>query len=186
MTNISITKSCLVICLLLASSFSFAAPIDFKTAKNKAEKFYNTKFAKVSANPLTAKDKVHIALNLMCESVPDTRSASYAPEYYVFAPADSIGFVIVAGDDKVEPIVGYSSNTRFNVKHLPESLEKYLRSYRTYINRVRSGEQTPRIRTRAKIRPVKPFITTTWNQTPPTTIMHHQSATERHLPGALP
>ena len=167
MTNISITKSCLVICLLLASSFSFAAPIDFKTAKNKAEKFYNTKFAKESTNPLTAKDKVHIALHLMCESVPDTRSASYAPEYYVFAPADSIGFVIVAGDDEVEPIVGYSSNTRFNVKNLPESLEKYLRSYRTYINRVRSGEQTPRIRTRAKIRPVKPFITTTWNQNHP-------------------
>ena len=163
----STNKSLLILILLIASIFCFAGPIDFKTAKNKAEKFYNTELAKKAPSPLTGRDKAYVSLHLMYEPTPDTRSANHVPEYYVFAPTDSIGFVIVAGDDEVEPIVGYSSNTRFNAHELPESLEKYLLSYRTYINRVRSGEQVPRTRTRTKTRPVNPFITTKWNQTHP-------------------
>ena len=46
MKHLSITKSSLVLFLLLTCSYSFAGPIDFKTAKNNAEKFYNAKLAK--------------------------------------------------------------------------------------------------------------------------------------------
>ena len=57
-----------------------------------------------------------------------TRGEGGAPTFYVVASGDGAGFVIVAGDDTIRPILGYS--TRYSIAevgNLPSNFEGWLR-----------------------------------------------------------
>ena len=157
----------LAIALLFVVSLAIAGPVDVKTARNTAERFFNAELGKTATSRKAIKNSAHVSLLPLGETALKTHSASKHPEYYVFTPEDSIGFVIVAGDDEVEPIVGYSLNAKFSNGQLPDALVKYLESYKFYVNKIRSGEELPKHRTKTNVKAIKPFITTTWNQSYP-------------------
>lgn len=52
--------------------------------------------------------------------------------YYVFNN-DAGGFVIIAGDDAVAPVLGYTSTGAFDANNLPEGLKDLLKSYEQQI-----------------------------------------------------
>lgn len=64
---------------------------------------------------------------LVTDEVVSTRSAGEAPAYYVFGDADSKGFVIVAGDDAVMPVLAYSFESSFPKSNLPVNLKAWLK-----------------------------------------------------------
>ena len=49
--------------------------------------------------------------------------------FYVFGAEDNKGFVIVAGDDRVAPILGYSHNNGFPAENMPPNLKWWLNEY---------------------------------------------------------
>lgn len=59
---------------------------------------------------------------------------SYEP-YYIFNNADG-GFVIVAGDDRVQPILAYSTNSEFAQDSMPEQVKEWLDMYSEQIQYV--------------------------------------------------
>jgi len=59
---------------------------------------------------------------------------------YIYNVGDNEGFVIVSGDDCVQPILGYSTEGYFGADRMPDNLKNWLRNYEKEIEAVRSGE----------------------------------------------
>lgn len=67
-----------------------------------------------------------------------TRGEGGAPTFYVVTPRVGEGFVIVAGDDAVRPILGYSTTYSIaSVESLPSNVEGWLRYIDTTVRQVR-------------------------------------------------
>ena len=56
--------------------------------------------------------------------------------YYVFPNANSKGFTIVSGDDRLPEIVGYSSQGSYDENNLPEGFVSFMKAYQNLYNKV--------------------------------------------------
>ena len=95
-------------------------------------------------------------------------------ELYVFVPAEGVGFVVMAADDCVQPVLSYSATSRFPVEQMPVHVKAWIEGYRHDIaarlkhpgppsSAVRALWQNPKSR---KSGQAGPLMTTTWNQSP--------------------
>lgn len=60
--------------------------------------------------------------------------------YYVFPNANSKGFTIVSGDDRLPEIVGYSSRGSYDENNLPEGFVSFMKAYQNLYNKVNLGD----------------------------------------------
>lgn len=60
--------------------------------------------------------------------------------YYVFPNANSKGFTIVSGDDRLPEIVGYSSQGSYDENNLPEGFVSFMEAYQNLYNKVNLGD----------------------------------------------
>ena len=60
--------------------------------------------------------------------------------YYVFPNANSKGFTIVSGDDRLPEIVGYSSQGSYDENNLPEGFVSFMKAYQNLCNKVNLGD----------------------------------------------
>lgn len=86
--------------------------------------------------------------------------------YYVFNN-DAGGFVIIAGDDAVAPVLGYTSTGAFDANNLPEGLKDLLKSYEQQIAALGKNYKTNTTSTRAEFTGEKLLNTAKWNQGAP-------------------
>ena len=97
-----------------------------------------------------------------------------ASPYYAFNFDGERGFVIVSGDDRTAPILGYTETGSFNTETMPENLRGWLEGYADEIAHLDDSETTaPLLRPthisgpRLAAQVVNPLIRTTWNQGTP-------------------
>ena len=108
----------------------------------------------------------------------DAATQAEFPEFYILSHNPEPGFVIVAADDRVQPILGYSINSEVP-NPLPTHIAAFLQSYNLEIayykdnnitategitalwNSLIEGEYTPQSTTA-----LPPMLTTTWDQSP--------------------
>ena len=145
------------------------------------------------AGPITPKQARTAALNFMSRTVPTvTKSSScqlaYAKAgqlesdtlFYVFNVGG--GFAIVAADDAVTPILGYSPNGHFDPQNIPDNCRAWLQGYADQIAYVRTQESARSVSVEAEwnallsedaassaLAPksgtsVGPLLTTKWDQ----------------------
>lgn len=150
-----------------------AAPVDQFTAERVASLFYQV-MSRQPASHLTLVQKVET--NFLFQQTHEDAT----PIYYVFNVGEDQGFVLVSGDDRVMPILGYSTTNRFDPDDVPDGLTKVLQAYVdeiTYViefdipatrqiqedwNSLVAGSFTlPIVRAG-----VNPLMSTTWNQAP--------------------
>ena len=93
-------------------------------------------------------------------------TASPSDAYYVFNN-DAGGFVIIAGDDAVTPVLGYTSTGSFDAENLPDGLKDLLKSYERQIAALGSSYQANQTATRAAFTGEKLLNTAKWNQNEP-------------------
>jgi len=98
--------------------------------------------------------------------------------YYVFGTDHS--FVIISGDDAVEPVLGYATDNTFEIEKIPDHIVAFLDgyaeqiSYATYHKAVAEPATAQRWQALilneapavAKTTAVTPLMTTKWNQSP--------------------
>jgi hypothetical protein len=60
---------------------------------------------------------------------PATETDADTVYFYVFGGEDSKGFVIVSGDDRVAPVLGYSDTNSFAADNMPENVKWWLGEY---------------------------------------------------------
>ncbi len=113
----------------------------------------------------------------------DSHTGAVTDCYYVFALQPK-GFVIVAADNRVEPILGYSTNGSFSTDNLPENCRSWLQHYAEEIAYARthdiaatasislewdallSTDATSPTLAPKSTTAVLPLLTTTWDQSP--------------------
>ncbi len=104
----------------------FAQSIDINTAKTIAENFYNAQ--------KQHKNNVSLSLYSINQSSKIQKSSGGTILYYIFNDENDGGFVLVAGDKRVEPILGYSTEGKFDTIDMPDNLRYWLKGYEEEIN----------------------------------------------------
>ena len=94
----------LLMLMLCCISIAVAKPIDVELAK------------RVAANFLKSSDKE--AIHLDANDLTDITATTPFHEFYVFSVKDK-GFILVSGDDRALPILGYSTNHDFVGENIP-------------------------------------------------------------------
>ena len=129
------------------------------------------------ANPISENQAKTVASNFMEGKVLHSVSlqrAHKAPQqgntaeaaYYVFNAESNQGYVIVAGDDCVPAVLGYSDNGAFDPNDVPEAMQQMLDYYAEQVT-VLSGndlKSPARLIARAAI---APLTTSIWGQSEP-------------------
>ncbi len=155
----------LLLCLSVTFS-SFAATITQEQAKQEAANFL---LNKQNAN---SRLKFVNQGNKKLQAVNTTDAA-----YYVFNIGENQGFVIVAGDDRINPILGYSDEGYFDETKVPANMKAWLDEYALQITqldniaasdleKVLAAPKTTKavVPTRNSI---APMVSTKWNQAAP-------------------
>lgn len=158
-------KTVLCLSAALISSNLFAFPVDVETARGLGEKFLSNKM------------ELQGPLSLAYTG----RDAEGDKSFYVFQPSGQQGFVLIAADDLVSPVLGYSADRAW-ATDIPSHIQYWLDEYSRQIDYIVDlrGDQDPQVAAQWKQlestgtlrkgleRPtvVAPFLTTTWNQAP--------------------
>ena len=95
--------------------------------------------------------------------------------YYVFNIGNNEGFVIVSGDDRTTPILGYSDTGRFDETKIPANLKSWLEGYAQQIKALETMSDAqvaqclaaPRRAAVPTRNSVAPMLTTKWDQARP-------------------
>ena len=110
--------------LLVAATTVTAAPVTVTQAQQRASQFLQQRLG------VTLK-------RLNRTQAPMVQQATGGDAYYVFNIGSNDGFVIVSGDDRTEPILGYADSGTFDVQNLPDNLRAFLQEYEDAILRLR-------------------------------------------------
>jgi hypothetical protein len=114
-----------------------------------------------------------------------SRGESAHTQYlYIFNVRDGKGFVIVSGDDRTEPILGYSMDGHID-DDMPLNLKEWLEYYALEIKSLSEDYQPVRVRakTRSDMKAISPLIETTWNQGRPYNLMCPMDGENRCVTG---
>ena len=175
--------------LILISIFSlnvFAGPVNVQTAKQVGQSFLTKP---ITANGMLKMKKQQTNLELIYTA--DTlqinssnqlsqKTAQKIVPFYVFT-AENQGYVIVAGDDRLIPILGYADVGVFDTNNIPPNMQKWLEGYKAEIryaieNNIVSSSETQAkwqtlqsglaLKSPTQSSSVAPLISTKWNQSP--------------------
>ena len=113
-----------------------AAPVSSSRALEIAKRIF-------AAAPATKAGTGEISLFWDGEFDAVATKAASQPAFYVFT-RDGGGFVIIAGDDNVQPILGISETGRFATEGMPENVKWWMEHLKKYVRATRS--QSPEIR----------------------------------------
>ena len=119
-------KLFLSLCLTAIIGSLMANPVDQQKAQKVGAKFLST--------TTLSQRNANIQLDLV--SIVANRDAV---DYYVFNVANGEGFVIVAGDDRVRPILAYSTTGRYNPNDVADGFHYTLDGFRQEIQYVREN-----------------------------------------------
>ena len=135
----------------------------------------------VNAEPVSRQQALKQARQFMpgkqfgeARSFARSDNSSDKDPFYVFNAAGNGGYVIVSGDDRTLPILGYSESGNLDMSQLPENLRCWLEGYARQIEALGSSLQpVQRVTTRAENSKaaIEPLIKTKWNQYEPYNLM---------------
>ena len=135
-----------------------AEALSRQEAQKLAHDFLTNKGVSISRN-------MEIAYQARFHKAPTADKASY----YIFNNGTGNGFVIVAGDDNVEPILGYSTTGSFDENNIPANMKAWLETYEEQIALVAEGKvsNSQPLRSGVMREAIAPLVTATWGQGAP-------------------
>ena len=154
----NLRKNVLLLPVLLSMAITaFSDPVDRETARQQADAFAHRMGRQVS--------KQKTARAHQAPAVGDQR----VTPYYVYDIDDEQGFIIVAGDDRAVPILGYTDSGHFDADQIPDNMKAWLNDYAQAIaaldasaatNEITAGESDNKAA-------VEPLMKSQWNQSDP-------------------
>ena len=151
---------CVLTCLTATSLFVGATTIDVNTARSTASN-YLKQYASNTPGTLRAPAIADIKLAYAEES----SAISGTNAYYAFNITGG-GFIIVAGEDRAYPVLGFSDQGHLDYNNLPDNFKALMRGYKEEIEYLQSHPElnvTPALRT-TRGTGVAPLTRTTWGQ----------------------
>lgn len=141
----------------------WAADVNVAGAQSRATRFLQSR--------MTGKMMAPAAGDLRLVQARQSATRTGSVDYYVFNLGNDGPFVIVAGDDRVVPILAYGDHA-IDMNNIPPAMQCMLDQYQAEIDwlaRQAPAEslRTPRVRARASSVTVSPLITSHWDQSEP-------------------
>ncbi len=161
-----------VILSLFVAIIAMAGPVDKKQAMQEAAAF-------LKDHPLTVDNKAdgqaQTAEAVRLTDVSATLPMGEKAPFYIINIGDQQGFVIVSGDDRTNPILGYSDEGAFDANRMPANMRYWLDCYAQQLNVLAEMDDTQaqnclRAPSRAAVQTrnsIAPLITTKWDQATP-------------------
>lgn len=144
--------------LWLCGALVNAAPVSESAALQRAQAF------------LSGRGRVCVLETASRAPMQGSHETEAPQAYHIFNVAEQGGFVIVSGDDRAVPVLGYSDSGFLDSEHLPAGLQDLLNSYAEEIA-ILAADTTPQVQAPTAIRAVKkirrpilPMIETHWGQ----------------------
>lgn len=150
-------KKLLLFTLLFCGTVAHAATLTQTQAMERANEFLNQGSARRVVAHGTAATQLSLAHTAM--------DKAGNVDYYVFNRAQDAGYILVAGDDVVTPILGYG-DTNFDPANVPDGLQYWLDEYQRQIEYLKQHPELARP-AQAQATSVKPLLTCNWNQSAP-------------------
>jgi hypothetical protein len=154
--------------LLLCSLMVWAAQRSSEDALSIARSFFMQSNSIATRN---AADVQLVAVSSDLLNSTSTRSATNGNAFYIYNNAHS-AYVIVSGDDRMKPVLGYSDNGSFITENLPVNILSWLEYYNAVYENIKNGKKVfaePKLLIRksfpASISPLLGEIN--WNQDTP-------------------
>jgi hypothetical protein len=123
-------KSLTIFVLLALSKIGLAETVPVEKAKSVASGFF--------ANALQQRNSMRMLTNLELVSTVNTDlSREQLPSYYIFNNTAGTGFVIIAGNDAVDPVIGYSLESNIDANDLPPAFAAFMEAEQHAIERAR-------------------------------------------------
>jgi hypothetical protein len=142
----------LFLCCFAAVSTVWAATVSERQARATASRFMAS-HAMPSAN-LTTVHKAPLKAT--------TTTISDQAAYYVFNANAGHGYVIVAGDDRVPAVLGYSDTGTFDAQDVPAAMQEWLDGYAAQIEAIARGAK-PEERSTSR-EAIAPMLNVNWGQ----------------------
>lgn len=120
---------CLLAVALLMPWMASADSVNQEQALAKAVQFF-------SQSPQT---RTTPSFELIWDGESAATRSTTEPAFYIFNRTDATGFVIIAGDDAVSPVIGYSFEHPFGKGEMPSNLRYWLETVRTSILTARAA-----------------------------------------------
>jgi len=171
-----------VILLMVAVTFislAYGKKVDVNTAQTIARQFIVNKAVPGKMGNIRS---ISLAYTSVPANVAQISSGESIVYYYVFNINSTQGFVIVSGDDIVDPILGYSNQKSFDPSHIPAHVAAWLKGYEDQIQFAIDKKMQPTSKIAAEwenykstknqnpiyksSKSVSPLVQTTWNQNP--------------------
>ena len=156
----------ILVALLMGTSLARtnAETITCEQASNIASRFFEQRTTRAMQS-----NSVRLLWSSDCTQERATRVAE-PPTFYTFVREEGKGFVIVAGDDAVRPILGYSlDNTMLPYEEMPDNFREWLAGVDEEIRFVRSmGISEKTVKADENVgKVVKQLETAAWGQGAP-------------------
>ena len=155
-----VIKMCWLLAMLcLATPKTGATPVDAASALSRTSQFVNSHAA---GRMVPAGAELHLI-----HAEPSVTMADVS-DYYVFTTGDGDAFVIIAGDDRAEPVLAYGEGT-IDMTDMPCNLAGMLDHYKEQIDWLHAhpGAQVQQLPAMAQTVTVSPLLTSTWSQGEP-------------------
>lgn len=157
--------------LLVLGKVGMAKTVPVENATNFAKNYLTA----IQSNDLSRQNMSNDVVLVQSENALFRNSAE--PAYFMFNLANGKGFVIIAGDDAVKPIIGYSNENTIDPKNMPDNFKAFMENIKKQIVYVKEHhlKATEEIKnewsllnnTRTSRSPkvvVAPLIKSHWNQ----------------------
>lgn len=146
-------KILLLFSLFLMALVAWGEPIDRNEALKQANAFLSSK-------------GIPVRQSLDMAYAQPGKAAEARSLYYVFNVGNDKGFVIVAGDDAVSPILAYADRGDFSEREMAPAAKAMLESYAQQIEMI---QQDPSLSVAAatSYAAIAPMVETQWNQMEP-------------------
>lgn len=166
-------KILLLFSLFLMTLVAWGEPIDRNEALKQASAF-------LSSRGIPVRQSLNMAY-----AQPDKAAEAHSL-YYVFNVGNDKGFVIVAGDDAVSPILAYADRGDFSEGEMAPAAKAMLESYAQQIEMIRQNPSLS-VATSTSYAAIEPMVETTWNQGAPYNYMCPtiSSETEQAVTGCV-
>ena len=165
---------------------AMAEPVGKQAALYTAQSYMIAKGKVVNATPTQSRSKAQNSSSSMGEGWDEA--------FYVFNAGNDGGYVIVSGDDRTEPILGYVDHGTFDPENIPENMRSWLQFYADQIKYIVDNDlqpESPELRKRNRVVATKhsipELLTTRWNQGSPYNILcpkYYKEDGTQHYPAA--
>lgn len=152
-------KVLLVLSVLLPLSM-MAEQRSASEAQNVANNYLRTKASHHLMGVSTQNPQLSLSMTGMS---PDQKV-----DYYVFNNGKDQGFIIVSGDDKAAPVLGYCDKGSFDANDIPDGMRYWLECYAEQMQYLRLHPESAYVAPRSQSNVlITPLLTCRWNQSTP-------------------